>query len=197
MAVFLVKGAAGALLYCAETRGGGGITEGWMLGRAIRMVRRNHALEHGTVTIMLDKLGPSTRLAGRAVTDGFYIYGKIPTDVIASSADEALRRFHAGEAGLAVTPLCGTNIAVAGMLTGAAALAAMGDGRRESRSSRLPTVCVAAMLAVVAAQPLGALVQKYITTSPDQDGARIDGVQRRAGGWVHKVRTIRAAETPS
>ena len=168
-----------------------------MLGRVIEAVRRNHGLEHGTVSIMLDKLGPSTRLAGRAVPDGFYIYGNIPTDVIASSADEALRRFHAGEAGLAVTPLCGTNIAVAGMLTGVAALAAMGSGTRESRASRLPSVCVAAMLAVVAAQPLGALVQKYITTSPEQDGAQIAGVQRRAGGWVHKVRTTRAAVTPS
>ena len=171
-----------------------------MVGRIVRAVRRNHALEHGAVAIMLDKLGPSTRLAGRAVADGFYIYGNIPTEVIESSADEALRRFHAGEAGLAVTPLCGTNIAVAGMLTGVAALATMGGGTRESRASRFPTVCVAAMLAVIAAQPLGALVQKYITTSPDLNDAQIVGVQRRAGGWVHKVRTAgtaRAAETPS
>ena len=37
-----------------------------MLGRLVKAVRRNHALEHGTVSILLTKLGPGTRLAGRA-----------------------------------------------------------------------------------------------------------------------------------
>jgi len=161
-----------------------------MLGRLVGAVRRNHALEHGTVTIMLERLGVGTRMAGRAVADGFYIYGNVPTDVLAASADEALRRLQAGEEELAVTPLCGTNIAVAGVLTSVATLATLGDGRKESRLSRLPGMCIAAMLAVIAAQPLGALVQRYITTSPDLDGAEIVDIQRKAGGWIHKVRTI-------
>jgi hypothetical protein len=160
-----------------------------MLGRLVGAVRRNHALEHGTVTIMLERLGAGTRMAGRAVSDGFYIYGNVPTDVLAASADEALRRLQAGEDDLAVTPLCGTNIAVAGVLTSVAALATMGDGRQGGRLSRLPGICIAAMLAVIAAQPLGALVQKYVTTSPDLAGAEIVDIQRKAGGWIHKVRT--------
>lgn len=168
-----------------------------MLERLIGAVRRNHALEHGTVTLMLDRLGPDTRLAGRAVPDGFYIYGKIPTEVIASSAGEALARFKDGEAGLAVTPLCGTNIAVAALMTGVAAVVAMGNGRKQSRVSRLPAVCMAAMAAIVAAQPVGSLVQKYLTTSPDLDDAEIVGVQRTARGYIHKVRTtVPAAPTP-
>ncbi|HZQ35157.1 MAG TPA: DUF6391 domain-containing protein [Dehalococcoidia bacterium] len=158
-----------------------------MNGGIVGAVRRNHALEHGTVSILLAKLGPDVRLAGRAVADGFYIYGKIPTDAITSSAREALLRLKAGEAGLAVTPLCGTNIAVAGVLTGLASMMALGSSRR--RFERLPTVFTAAMFGVLASQPIGRLVQKHITTSPDLDRAEITGVHSTARGFVHKVET--------
>jgi len=149
-------------------------------------VRRNHALEHGTVTLLLARLGPNQRLAGRAVPDGFCLYGKLPGDVIAICAGEALARLQGGEAGLAVTPLCGTNIAVAGILTGLASVIAAG---KRSRWERLPTVFTAAMVGVVVAQPAGQLVQRYITTSADLREAEIVGVKRSLGGYVHKVQT--------
>jgi hypothetical protein len=79
-------------------------------------VRRNHALEHATIAILLGKVGPNTRLVGRASTDGFYIYGNVPTDKIGESAAEALARLKQGESQLAISPLCGTNLAVAGIL---------------------------------------------------------------------------------
>ncbi len=159
-----------------------------MLGQFVNAVRRNHALEHGTVTILLTRLGSGTRLAGRAVKDGFYIYGKIPTDALATSAAEALARLQAGEATLAVTPLCGTNIAVTGILTGLASAGAIGRGKR---MERLPNVFTAAMAGVVAAQPIGLLVQKFITTSPDLSGTTITGIRTTAGGVIHKVQTSR------
>ncbi len=159
-----------------------------MFGEFVNAVRRNHALEHGTVSILLTRLGPGTRLAGRAVKDGFYIYGKIPTDALASSAAEALARLQAGEASLAVTPLCGTNIAVTGILTGLASVSALGRGKR---IERLPNVFTAAMVGVVAAQPIGQLVQKFITTSPELGGVTITGVRTTAGGVIHKVQTSR------
>ena len=71
-----------------------------MLGGIVRAVRPNHALEHGTVSLLIGRLGPSLRLAGRAVPDGFYIYGKVPTEAIESSAAEALARLKGGEAAL-------------------------------------------------------------------------------------------------
>lgn len=159
-----------------------------MLGRLVKSVRRNHALEHGTVSILLTKLGPGTRLAGRAVTDGFYIYGNIPTAALESSAGEALARLKHGEAGLAITPLCGTNIAVAGVLTGLASVTAMG---RKNKFERLPSVFTAAMFGVIAAQPIGQLVQKYLTTSPDLANTKITGIRSTARGLVHKVQTVR------
>jgi hypothetical protein len=160
-----------------------------MLRRAVKAVRRNHALEHGTVQILLSKLGPETRLAGRAVPDGFYIYGRIPSAAIETSATEALSRLKGGESGLAVTPLCGTNIAVAGVLTGLLSVMAM--GRAKNRMERLPSVFTAAMLGVLAAQPLGRVVQKYFTTSPDLANTQIVGVRESGKGLVHKVQTVR------
>ena len=149
-------------------------------------MRRNHALEHATVSVMLNRLGPTIRLVGRAVPNGFYIYGNIPGDVIEGSAREALTRLQRGEANLAVTPLCGTNIAVAGILAGALSMLSMG---RERRLDRLPNVCTAAMLGVVASQPLGRLVQQHITTRPDLQHTSIAGIRASFGGKVHKVET--------
>src|SRR5579884_659491 len=157
-----------------------------MLADVIKKVRQNHALEHGTVSILLGKMGPNVRLIGRAVADGFYIYGRVPTEAIQSSAEEALHRLQSGEATLAVTPLCGTNLAVAGILAGSASMMAMG---RRSRLERLPGVFTFAMVGVLASQPVGQIVQKYLTTSPDLQGTSITGVRRRAGGLVHKVET--------
>ena len=74
-----------------------------MLKRVINAVRRNHALEHATISILLNRHGPM-RLVGRAVPDGFYIYGDIPTERLRELADEALTRLQRGEADLAVSP---------------------------------------------------------------------------------------------
>ena len=151
-------------------------------------VRRNHALEHATIAVLLGKVGPNTRLVGRATTDGFYIYGNVPTDKIRESAAEGLARLKQGEAHLAVSPLCGTNLAVAGILAGLASLVALGN---RSRWERAPNVLMAAVVAVVGAQPLGRLVQKYVTTSPDVQDLEIvevTGAGRRLA-LLHKVKT--------
>ena len=151
-------------------------------------VRRNHALEHATIAVLLGKVGPSTRLIGRASADGFYFYGNVPTDKIRESVVEALVRLKAGESQLAVSPLCGTNLAVAGILAGLASLAVVGN---RSRLERLPNVLMAAVVAVVGAQPLGRLVQRYVTTSPDVEGLEIVAVTTTARGLapLHKVKT--------
>jgi hypothetical protein len=165
-----------------------------MVKALIDAVRRNHALEHGTVSIMLGRLGPGLRLVGRAVPDGFYIYGRVPTDELASCAHEALGRFQQGEASLAITPLCGTNIAVAGVLSALGAALALG---RRPDAARLPNAFSAAMLGIVISQPVGRMVQQYATTRADLDGMAITGIRRGAGGWIHKVQTQRAANAAS
>ena len=159
-----------------------------MIKRVIDAVRRNHALEHATISVMLSRHGPRTRVLGRAAPDGFYIYGDVPTEDLRQFAHEGLERLQRGESSLAVSPLCGTNLAVAGVLAGLASLLAMGS---QSRVDGLPRALMAAVVAVVAAQPLGRWVQKHVTTSPELDDVRIIAVEPMGRRFprLHKVRT--------
>ena len=163
-----------------------------MLGEIVGSVRRNHALEHATITVLLNKLGRDVRMIGRATRDGYYLYADVPTDLLEVSTREALQRLKSGEEHLAVSPLCGTNLAVAGALAGIASTLTLGNGRRRER---LPNVILASMLAVLAAQPLGRVVQKYLTTSPDLADTEIVAIKNsgRGGGTFHKVQTRRAS----
>ncbi len=161
-----------------------------MLGRIVGSVRRNHALEHATVSVLLSRMGPNVRLVGRAVSNGFYIYGNVPQDQLESAAEEALERMQRGESHLAVSPMCGTNLAMGGTLAGLAALVTVGSG---DRWERMPNVLTAAMLAMLAAQPLGRIAQKYLTTSPDLDDTNILHVRQGGSGRRRylKVETAR------
>jgi hypothetical protein len=152
----------------------------------IDRVRRNHALEHATIAVMLNRQGPM-RVIGRAVGDGFYIYADVDGERLREYSDEALRRLQQGEAHLAVSPLCGTNLVVAGLLAGVGSYLAASSGRRGF--DRLASSTLAALVGVVAAQPLGRLAQKHYTTSPDLAGVRIVEVRRMGRRSVHKVRT--------
>ena len=164
-----------------------------MLKQIVNAVRRNHALEHATISVLLDRLGHHRRVMGRAAPDGFYIYGDVSTESLREFASEGLARLQGGEAHLAVSPLCGTNLAVAGLLAGLGSYLAL--AARGERSSGLPGALMAGMLAVVVAQPLGRLAQKHFTTSPELDGVRIVSVESMGGRFasVHKVRTEAAA----
>ncbi len=158
------------------------------IGRLVRSVRRNHALEHATISILLGRLGPGVRMVGRATRNGFYVYGDVPTGRVEEAAAEGLARLKRGEAGLGISPLCGTNLAVAGLLAGGSSLLAMGN---RGRLERVPNVLLSAVVAVLAAQPLGRLVQRHFTTSTDLANVEIVGVRegRRGPARYHKVET--------
>jgi hypothetical protein len=155
-----------------------------MLRRWADAVRRNHALEHATVAVLLARHGPR-RLAGRASVDGFLILGDVDSEELTSCAQEALQRLKSGQSSLAVSPLCGTNIAVAGFVAATAATAVLSTGKA---TSRFPNAFMAAMIGVVVAQPLARLVQQHITTRPDLDAVEVVDT-RTIVGSLRKVRT--------
>src|SRR5205807_8458105 len=76
-----------------------------------RRIRQNHALEHATITILSGMI-PDLRVSARSSSTGFIIFGDVDLGLLRRAVDEALRRFQAGEAELAIHPNCGTNIAV-------------------------------------------------------------------------------------
>ncbi len=166
-----------------------------MLSHFVGTVRRNHALEHATIAVLLNKIGHDIRMVGRATRDGYYLYADVPTALLEESTREALARMKSGEGHLAVSPLCGTNLAVAGAMAGMASMATLGNSHR---SEKVPNVILASTLAVLVAQPVGRIVQRYLTTSPDLSDTEIVGIKSggRGGARFHKVQTSRRASSP-
>ncbi|MDY6912681.1 MAG: DUF6391 domain-containing protein, partial [Chloroflexota bacterium] len=157
----------------------------------INALRKNHALEHATIALLLPRLGGKVHLIGHAGLTGFYIYGDIPTNILEKSAHEALRRLHEGEKDLAVSSMCGTNLVVTGLATGIASLIA---GRGHSGSGKFSRVIKASIVAALIAQPLGRLAQKHVTTVSDLDDVSIVRVVRTGKGkrTRHKVEVLRS-----
>ncbi|MCS7002242.1 MAG: DUF6391 domain-containing protein, partial [Dehalococcoidia bacterium] len=51
----------------------------------IDATRQNHALEHATISILLQRLPQPVRLIGRSTPFGFYIHGDVPTEPLIES----------------------------------------------------------------------------------------------------------------
>ncbi|MEX2238601.1 MAG: DUF6391 domain-containing protein [Dehalococcoidia bacterium] len=158
-----------------------------MLASLVEAVKRNHGLEHATVSVMLGKMGGPKRMFGHAMPDGFYLYADVPDELVHESAHEALQRMKTGEGNLAVSPLCGTNIVIAGVAT---ALISLFTVNQPTRFSRFPSIVNAATLGIIAGRPLGAWFQKHLTTSPRVEDMEIVEIKRGMGpGKPFLVRT--------
>ena len=117
-----------------------------MLKSLVNSVRRNHALEHATISILAEPAGTDAHSRHAPWRMGSTSTETCPRTGCVSLPDEALLRLQKGEAHLAVSPLCGTNIAVAGVLAGLGSYAAMGAGPR--KIGGVSGAIMAAMLAV-------------------------------------------------
>jgi hypothetical protein len=150
----------------------------------IDRTRRNHGLEHATITLLSQKQR-GLSLAGRSTPRGFYLYGEVSTDSVHEAVHDALRRMKNGERHLAVHPNCGTNFVVAGL---AAALAAflgfVGARDWKARAERLPLVASLATLALIFAQPVGLTLQRDVTTSGDMREMEVVSITRSMMGLV-------------
>src|ERR687885_272073 len=92
-----------------------------------RILRRNHALEHATIVVMMER-EPGRKLNGFSTDEGFFVQGVRSTQEVDSAAREALRRLRSGEKGLAVQRNCGTTIVAANLLAAVFFLGALGVG---------------------------------------------------------------------
>ena len=157
----------------------------------IDRTRRNHGLEHATITLLSQKVR-GLSMVGRSTPNGFYLHGDVSTDAVTEAVYEALRRMKAGEAHLAVHPNCGTNFVTAGFAAGLAAFFGfVGASSTRDRFSRLPLVAVFCTLALILAQPLGLVIQRDVTTSGEMRDLQIVSIARsqRGGLVTHTVTT--------
>jgi uncharacterized protein DUF6391 len=153
-----------------------------------RRVRQNHALEHATFTILAGMI-PNLNASARSSGDGFIIFGDVDLEVLRRALDEALARLQAGEAGLAIHPNCGTNLAVGISLVTVGTLLGLVSNRTRTR---VATAAASSFAGWAAARPLGEYVQRHFTTLPDLQGVRVTDIARRTflGITIIDVRTI-------
>ena len=150
-----------------------------LLWRPIDRIRRNHALEHATLTV-LSKTNPFARMAGYSDMNGFWLVGDVSTDGLAAAVEEAQTRLRAGEVGLAIHPNCGTNLVTTGFLAGIAAwLSMLGSGSGVRRKlDRLPLVMTVVTLVVFFSAPLGPYLQANYTTQPQIGNLQVIRIER-------------------
>ncbi len=155
----------------------------------IARIRQNHGLEHATIHVLTQQ-NPGVRLMGRTTPHGFYLYGDLATKEVRTAVEQALSRLQKGEANLAVHPHCGTNLATAGFLAGLSAFVTLLP-RARRRLDQLPFAILAATLAIVAAQPLGMILQAQVTTTSQVRNLIVKQITCRQQSFltVHHVET--------
>jgi hypothetical protein len=140
-----------------------------------RILRRNHALEHATIVVMMER-EPGRRLNGFSTDDGFFVQGVRSIAEVESAAREAVRRLQNGEKGLAIHRNCGTTIVAANLLAAIFFLVALGLVVYLGGSYLYLMILGSVLLAVALRVPLSLLLQRFVTTDADLKNAEV--------GWV-------------
>lgn len=159
-----------------------------MIQHILRRVRRNHALEHATVTLMLEE-GVSGPLGGYSTPWGFFIVGSLSSEQLTRIVGQALENLSAGHSEMAISPHCGTNMAIAALISGALTRVVLGK-KRQGRWKRLPLVLVAVVVGAVLSRPLGAVIQRRFTTLADMEGLEVIAVRKAWPGDVPKLHRV-------
>src|SRR5258708_20468204 len=110
-------------------------------------------------------------------------------DVLVNGVQTCALPLDAGDAELAIHPNCGTNLVVGVSLLTAGTLLGMTSSHTRTR---IASTAVSSVAGLMAARPLGELVQKHFTTLPDLEGVRVTDIFRRKilGFTVTEVRTV-------
>jgi hypothetical protein len=142
-----------------------------------KILRRNHALEHATIVVMMER-EPGRKLNGFSTDDGFFVQGVRSISEVESAAREALRRLQKGEKRLAIHRNCGTTIVAANLLAAILFLVAIGLGILYLGAGGYLYLMIlgSVVLAFVLRIPFSLILQRFVTTDADLKNAEV--------GWV-------------
>jgi hypothetical protein len=140
-----------------------------------KILRRNHALEHATIVVMMER-EPGRRLNGFSTDDGFFVQGVRSISEVESAAREAMRRLQNGEKRLAIHRNCGTTIVAANLLAAILFLVAVGFFLYLGVSYLYLMILGSVVLAFALRIPLSLILQRFVTTDADLTNAEV--------GWV-------------
>ena len=141
-------------------------------------------MEHATIGLLLEEGNVKPPIAGYATPFGFFVLGKVNSNHLNEAVRTAIRRLQDGEADLAVSPFCGTNLLVAATL---ASLCVIITIRGNSPIKKLPAAISSTLLGLVASQPIGRLIQQHVTTNARIENSTVQSVN--SIGNLHFIRT--------
>jgi len=158
----------------------------------IDSTRKNHALEHATMTILTERY-KGVRMLGHSSPAGFFLLADLPTEIVTDAVLEAKRRLENGEPNLAVHPNCGTNTAVSSLAGSAVAFSVLGLLSKKGRNAWWHYLVASAFAvpAFLLAKPLGPKLQKSLTIDPAVQDIAVQMVtsQKTANSMIHFIRT--------
>jgi hypothetical protein len=142
-----------------------------------KILRRNHALEHATIAVMMER-EPGRKLNGFSTDDGFFVHGVRSISEVESAAREARRRLQNGEKRLAIHRNCGTTIVAANLLAAILFLVALGLSYFYLGADGYLYLMIlgSVVLAFALRIPLSLILQRFVTTDADLKNAEV--------GWV-------------
>jgi hypothetical protein len=165
----------------------------------VRRTRRNHGLEHATVHVLSGRI-KNLSIAGRSDGNGFWLMGDVSTEQVESAAAEALKRMQNGEHELAVHPNCGTGLVTTGVMASMAGLLGSFGVKRGMSDyvTRLPTVMLLTIGAIILSQPVGLQLQEHFTTLGDPGDLQILSIKKdTARGILGRPMTLHRVTTTS
>lgn len=140
-----------------------------------KILRRNHALEHATIVVMMER-EPGRKLNGFSTDDGFFVQGVRSISEVESAAREAMRRLQNGEKRLAIHRNCGTTIVAANLLAAIFFLVTLGLVLYLGVGNLYLMILGSVVLAFALRIPLSLILQRFVTTDADLTNAEV--------GWV-------------
>jgi hypothetical protein len=147
-----------------------------------KILRRNHALEHATIAVMMERQ-PGRKFNGFSDSDGFFVQGVRSLEEVEGAAREAIQRLHDGDRKLAIHRNCGTTIVAANILAAVFFLAVIGVALYLGfgLSAELYLLIVGGMLLSLTLRiPFSLLLQRFVTTNQDLSNAEV--------GWVEPAK---------
>ncbi|HKH57519.1 MAG TPA: DUF6391 domain-containing protein [Rubrobacter sp.] len=140
-----------------------------------KILRRNHALEHATIVVMMER-EPGRKLNGFSTDDGFFVQGVRSISEVESAAKEAMRKLQNGEKRLAIHRNCGTTIVAANLLAAVFFLVTLGFFLYLGVGNLYLMILGSVVLAFALRIPLSLILQRFVTTDADLTNAEV--------GWV-------------
>ena len=130
----------------------------------IDKIRKNHALEHGTIAVLRNK-GISPTLFGSTIPTGFVLCGQLSKQAALECGLEALASFRQGHWKLAISRDCGTNLVLKILVT--ALVTAVFVRHKKNIVHRVTGTTIGVLAGSLFGKPIGNMIQKRYTTMPE------------------------------